>query len=196
MDKIKPLTSMWFVAAWFSSAVTALIFAFVFTVYISMPKTINLVSQNFKIYASLPENGMEVSEDIQGVDSRTKIIENFFKGYNAPLSEFANEFVTVADKYQMDYRLLPAIAMQESNGGKKVIGDSKNPFGYGIYGGSVLKFNSFADAIERVGRSLREDYLNKGLSKPEEIMAKYTPPSIALGGPWAKGVSTFMEELR
>lgn len=187
---------MWFVAAWFSTAVTALIFAFVFTLYISIPKNINLVSQNFKIYASLPENGMQVSENIEKIDARAKIIENFFKGYSAPLFEFASEFVAVADKYQLDYRLLPAIAMQESNGGKKVVKDSKNPFGYGIYGGSVLKFNSFADAIERVGRGLREDYLSKGLSKPEEIMAKYTPPSIALGGPWAKGVSTFMEKLR
>lgn len=86
--------------------------------------------------------------------------------------------------------------MQESNGGKKVIEGSKNPFGYGIYGGSVLSFDSFADAIGRVGKALREDYLNKGLTKPEQIMAKYTPPSLALGGPWAKGVSTFMEELR
>ncbi len=190
------MTSMWFVAAWFSTTVTTLIFGLLFTFYISTAKTINLVSQNFKIYASLPENSMQVSENIGKTDARAKIIENFFKGYKAPLAEFASEFVTVADKHQLDYRLLPAIAMQESNGGKKVIGDSKNPFGYGIYGGSVLKFNSYADAIERVGRSLREDYLNKGLSKPEEIMAKYTPPSLALGGPWAKGVSVFIEELR
>lgn len=190
------MNSMWFVAAWFGSAVTALIFGLLFTLYITTAKTINLVSQNFKIYASLPENGMQVSENIEKEDARAKIIENFFKGYNAPLFEFANEFVTVADKYSLDWRLLPAIAMQESNGGKKVIGNSKNPFGYGIYGGSVLRFASFLDAIERVGKGLREDYLNKGLSKPEEIMAKYTPPSIALGGPWAKGVSIFMEELR
>ncbi len=189
------MNSMWFVAAWFSSAVTTLIFGLLFTFYISTAKTTNLVSQNFKIYASLPQSGMQVSENIEKTDARTKIIENFFKGYNAPLAEFATEFVLVADKYKLAYSLLPAIAMQESNGGKKVIEDSKNPFGYGIYGGKVLKFNSFADAIERVGKSLREDYLNKGLSKPEEIMAKYTPPAVPSGS-WAKGVSSFIEELR
>lgn len=195
MDKTKPVTPIWFVAAWFSSAVTTLIFGLLFTFYISAAKNINLVSQNFKIYASLPGSGMQVSENIEKIDARSRIIEDFFEGYSAPLAEFAAEFVTVADKYGLDYRLLPAIAMQESNGGKKVIEDSKNPFGYGIYGGSVLKFNSFAEAIERVGKGLREDYLNKGLTKPEQIMAKYTPPAVPSGS-WAKGVSVFMEELR
>lgn len=203
MDKIRPRrglitqqTNVWFMAAWFGAAVTSLIFALVFTLYLSQDRQISLVNQNFKVYASLPESGMKVSEDIQKLDARAKIIENFFKGYNAPLWEFSQIFTAVADKYSLDYRLLPAIAMQESNGGKKVIEDSKNPFGYGIYGGKVLRFDSFEEAIERVGRGLREDYLDKGLTKPEAIMAKYTPPSIALGGPWAKGVSIFMEELR
>ncbi len=195
MDKKNP-TTMWFVTAWFGMAVTTLIFGLLFTFYITTAKSVNLASQNFKIYASLPENGISVSENIQKADARAKIIENFFKGYNAPLAEFASEFVNVADKYQLDYRLLPSIAMQESNGGRKIIEGSKNPFGYGIYGGSVLRFTSYGESIERVGKGLREDYLNKGLTKPEQIMAKYTPPSIALGGPWAKGVSAFMEELR
>lgn len=196
MDKIKPQLNVWFVACWFGTAVTTLIFGLVFTIYLSTAKTISLSSQNFKVYASLPESGMQVSEEIVKIDGRGKIIEYFFKKYNAPLFKFSQAFMTVSEKYNLDYRLLPAIAMQESNGGKKVIGDSSNPFGYGIHGGKVLKFGSFEEAIERVGRGLREDYLDKGLTKPEQIMAKYTPPSIALGGPWAKGVSTFMEELR
>ena len=86
--------------------------------------------------------------------------------------------------------------MQESNGGKKVINNSHNPFGYGIYGGLVIKFASWDESIERVGRALREDYLNQGLKNPHQIMAKYTPPSLAKNGAWAKGVTTFMEELR
>ncbi len=99
-------------------------------------------------------------------------------------------------KYGLDYKLLPSVAMQESNGGKKVIADSFNPFGYGIWGKQVKKFSSYEEAIERVGRGLREDYLDQGLDTPEKIMPKYTPPSVAKGGPWAKGVSSFMEELR
>ncbi len=187
---------MKFVATWFGSTILCLSFAITLSFYLSNAKLVVYQNSNFKLYASLPKSGMEVSQDIVKIDARAKIIENFFKGYSAPLAEFSQKFVEVADKYQLDYRLLPSIAMQESNGGKKVITDSKNPFGYGIWGSMVLKFDSWEESIERVGRGLRQDYLDKGLTKPEQIMAKYTPPSIALGGPWAKGVTIFMEELR
>jgi len=196
MDTVKPLTSIWFVAAWFSAAATALIFAITFSFFISHPKLIKPVSQNLSVYAALPESTNYISDEIHPVDGRARIIEDFFKAYKAPLSNQGAAFIKVADKYQLDYRLLPAIAMQESNGGKRVIKDSFNPFGYGIYGSLVVRFDSWEEAIERVGRALREDYLNQGLKNPTQIMAKYTPPSLAKEGAWAKGVNTFMEELR
>ncbi len=185
-----------FIAAWFGATFTTLIFSILFSFYLSQPKIVKQVNQSFKLYAALPQSSSEVSDNINRSDGRAKIIENFFKGYNAPLALFSDEFVKVADKYLLDYRLLPAISMQESNGGKKVIADSNNPFGYGIYAGNVKQFASFEEAIERVGKGLREDYLNHGLNTPEKIMPKYTPPSVALGGPWARGVSSFMAELR
>lgn len=193
MDTLKP--NIRFVAAWYGLSVIALFFAITLSAYLNIVKQVIPQTNNFRIYASLPESGMTVSENIEKVDARAKIIEDFFKGYKAPLFEFSSEFVAVADKYQLDWRLLPAIAMQESNGGKRVIKDSNNPFGYGIYGGSVLKFSSFEEAIERVGKGLREDYLNKGLKTPNQIMAKYTPPAVPSGS-WAKGVTTFIEELQ
>lgn len=184
------------VTAWFGTVITTLIFAILFSIYLSTEHVYQQENQNFRLYAALPSDNLEVTENIEHSDARAKIIENFFKRYNAPLAKFSEEFVTVADKYKLDYRLLPAISMQESNGGKKVIADSNNPFGYGIYGKSVKKFDSYQQAIERVGRGLKEDYIDQGLTTPAKIMPKYTPPSVALGGPWAKGVSTFMEELR
>ncbi len=139
---------------------------------------------------------MQISENVIQADARAKLIANFFKQYNSPLASVSQTFVDTADKYNLDYRLLPSIAMQESNGGQKVISDSHNPFGYGIYGDTVMRFASWEAAIERVGQGLRADYLDKGLKTPTQIMAKYTPPSLAKGGPWAKGVDYFMEELR
>ena len=195
MDKNQVQTHARFVAAWFCSAVTSLIFALVFTLYLSQNKQIPIIDQNFKIYAALPQNGMQVSENVEKLDARAKIIENFFKNYNTPLLNLSGKFIEIADKYDLDWRLLPSIAMQESNGGRRVIKNSNNPFGYGIYGGAVLRFNSFEEAIERVGRGLREDYLNKGLKTPSQIMAKYTPPAVPTGS-WAKGVSIFMQELQ
>ena len=164
--------------------------------YLAQVKTVNTVNHNFKLYTALPTSEITALENIERKDARAKIIENFLKGYSSPLSNLASNFVGVADQYHLDYRLLPAIAMQESNGGRKVIRDSNNPFGYGIYGGLVVRFSSWEGAIERVGKALREDYLNQGLNSPGQIMTKYTPPSAAKDGSWAIGVSSFMEELR
>lgn len=196
MDTVKPLTSIWFVAAWFATATTALMFALLFGFYLSTPKLLNPTTQNFKLYAALPKSETTVSDEISSSDGRGKIIEDFFNNYKSPLAAYSQHFIEVSDKYKLDYRLLPAISMQESNGGKRIINDSYNPFGYGIYGSLVIKFNSWDEAIERVGKALREDYLDKGLKTPPQIMAKYTPPSLAKDGTWAKGVIAFMEELR
>ncbi len=182
-------------AWWFLFAVTALLTTSLTLIYISRVKIIEPTSQNFRLYAALPANVTESSDTIVKKDARALIVENFFAQHKAPLAEYGDVFVKVADQYQLDYRLLPAIAMQESNGGKRVIPDSYNPFGYGIYGKKVTRFESWEAAIERVGKALREDYLNEGLTTPETIMTKYTPPSVEIGGVWAKGVSTFFAEM-
>ncbi len=184
-----------FVAAWFGSSIFTLSFAFLLLVYLSTTYQLNQKVTSFQNYAALPSHNIEFTDSIQFTDARAKIVENFFKGYKAPLAEQAEAFVKAADKYGFDYRWLPAIAMQESNGGKKIIPSSKNPFGYGIYGGKVTKFTTFEEAIDRVARGLKEDYFDQGLNTPEAVMAKYTPPSVGKGGPWAKGVRQFMSEM-
>ena len=196
MDKLSHQFRVGLVASWFGASITCLAFAALFCFYLSSPKLVQEANQNFRLYTAIPPNGREISENITTSDARPKLIENFFKVYKSPLAPYSSVFVAVADKYQLDYTLLPSISMQESKGGKKVIRESFNPFGYGIYGNLVIKFTSWEDAIERVGKALREDYLNQGLHTPVQIMAKYTPPSLAKGGPWARGVSQFMEELR
>lgn len=181
-EHFKPF-NLWFLTAWFGASITTLIFSIIFTFYLSTPRATGYVNQSFNLYAAIPSQASQVSDKIDASDARAKLIENFFKSYNSPLVPFANNFVTVADKYQLNFRLLPSIAMQESNGGKRVVKDSFNPFGYGIYGKMVIKFSSWEEAIERVGRALREDSINQGLATPEK------------GGAWAKGVLSFMEEL-
>ncbi len=184
------------VASWFGSSLLSLLFASLMLIYLSTTKVVQPTVHSFKLYAALPPKNTEISQSISPKDARAKIIEDFFKEYKSPLAKYGDTFIAVAEKYKLDWRLLPSIAMQESNGGRKVIADSFNPFGYGIYGGSVKRFSNWEESIERVGRGLKEDYLDQGLKTPVQIMAKYTPPSLALGGTWAKGVSSFMSELR
>lgn len=196
MDKTYYQFSVGFLASWFITAFLTLIFAVLLNIYLNTNKVITSSNQQFGLFAALPDNTAESSQDVVKLDARGKIVEDFFLNYKSPLVGFGDSFIKIADQYTLDYRLLPAIAMQESNGGKKVIDNSYNPFGYGIYGDLIIRFGSWEEAIERVGRSLREDYLDKGLLTPEQIMTKYTPPSLEKDGAWAKSVSSFMEELR
>lgn len=196
MDNIQPKSRIGLVGAWFATALTCLMFAVLFTFYLINPKLVSQSSQSFNLFAALPDKGAKVSEEIVSQDGRAKIIENFFKKFNSPLAAQSQVFVSVADKYSLDYKLLPAIAMQESNGGQKVIKNSYNPFGYGIYGNLVIRFISWEEAIEKVGKAIKEDYFDEGLKTPPQIMTKYTPPSAKSDGKWAKSISHFMGLLQ
>ena len=105
---------------------------------------------------------------------------------------FATDVIESADKYGLDYRLIPSIAMQESNLCKKIIKDSYNCWGFGIYGKKVTKFDNYKTAIETVTKTLAKQYKANGLETPDEIMKRYTPSS---NGSWANGVNHFMNQL-
>ncbi len=135
--------------------------------------------------------GEYTSEIITG-DGRVANLKAFFRRYGSPLYDEAEHIVNISDKYHFDYRLLPAIAMQESNLCKYIPEDSHNCWGWGIYGTTVTKFDSYADAIETVSRGIKKNYIDKGLVTASKIMEKYTPSS---NGSWAKGVNTFLKVL-
>lgn len=121
------------------------------------------------------------------------MIRQFLAKYNSPLLPYAENIVKAADTYKLDFRLLPAIAMQESNLCLKIPENSYNCWGYGIYGGKITKFTDYPEAINTVSKALSQHYKNQGLKSPEEIMTKWTPSS---NGSWANGVNYFMQELR
>lgn len=123
-------------------------------------------------------------------DIRVANLKYFFRKYGSVLYDYADVFVTTADKYSLDYRLLPAIAMQESNLCKYIYEGSHNCWGWGIYGNKVTRFSSYPEAIETISKGIKLYYVDKGLTTPEAIMRKYTPPS---DGSWAFGVNTFLK---
>jgi hypothetical protein len=61
-------------------------------------------------------------------DSRCQSLRNFFLKYQSPLEKLAIVFVRAADQYKLDWRLLPAISMVETTGGKH--GTPSNVFGW------------------------------------------------------------------
>ncbi len=82
-------------------------------------------------------------------DNRAIRIDTYFSKRNMPLAGHGETFVAVADACEMDWRLLPAIAVRESSGGKRMM--NNNPFGWG---GAMIPFESLEHAIEEVGRNL------------------------------------------
>jgi len=121
------------------------------------------------------------------------MVRQFFAKYKSPLEPYAKNIVDDADKYTLDFRLLPAIAMQESNLCQKIITDSHNCWGFGIYGKTVTKFESYPEAIDTVTKTLANNYVAGGLNTPDEIMRKYTPSNT---GAWADSVNYFMAQLQ
>lgn len=129
-------------------------------------------------------------------DGRAEIVARFLDRYNSPLSphdEWGQKFVDVADKYGIDFRLLPAIAMQESNLCKSIPEGSHNCLGFGIHERGTLEFESFEANFDRAARELKKFYIDQGRLTPEDIMQKYTPSS---NGSWAASVNQWMTEMR
>lgn len=122
-------------------------------------------------------------------DARSKNLKHFFRKYNSVLYDHTDHIVAVADKYKFDYRLLPAIAMQESNLCKYTPPNSHNCWGWGIYGDLVTKFDSYDEAIDVVAYGIKTHYIDKGLVTASAIMQKYTPSS---NGSWARGVNNVL----
>lgn len=145
-----------------------------------------------QVYAALPDPVGKVAGVATASDARVEIIRQYLHEYRSPLEPYAQKIVNEAEKNGLDFRLLVAIAQQESNLCKKIPSGSYNCWGWGIHSQGTLRFASFEQGVEEVSKGLKEDYLDKDYTTPEEIMAKYTPQS---PGSWAAGVTQFLQEM-
>lgn len=129
-------------------------------------------------------------------DARAVLVTNFLKRYNSPMTPydyFGKKLVEIADQHKMDFRLLPAIAMQESNLCKVIPPSTYNCLGLGIHAQGTWGFNSYEENFAMAAKILKDNYIDIGLVTPEQIMTKYTPHS---NGSWAFSVNRWMKELR
>lgn len=137
-----------------------------------------------------------IETDMRLADARGEIVAEFLKRHNSPLKpydHFGQVFVDLADEHNFDFRLLPAIAMQESNLCNKMPEGTYNCLGFGIHERGTLAFESFEANFERAARELKAYYIDIGLNTPELIMTKYTPSS---DGSWAESVKQWMSEMK
>jgi hypothetical protein len=83
------------------------------------------------------------------VDGRTVRLARFFSKLHCPVKDLAADFVRVADKNRLDWRLLPSISVVESGGGKAY--RNNNIFGWG---NGDLKFPSIKAGLQEVASKL------------------------------------------
>ena len=100
----------------------------------------------------------------------------------------AGFLVETAEKYGLDYRLLPAISGVESSFGRAIPVNSYNAYGWN---NGNYYFKNWEDGIEVVARGLKENYLDRGRKTVYQIAPIYCPPSST----WAGKVLFFMEEI-
>ncbi len=129
-----------------------------------------------EVFSLKQEAELKVLHDQAKADA----IDAYFQERGMPLSGAGMKMVLEAEKNDIDWRLLPAIAIRESTGGKysckKV---TNNPFGWGS---CKIGFKSNDEAIETVARNLggnnpNTDHHYAG-KNTKQILQKYNPPSI------------------
>ena len=138
----------------------------------------NALAQKFNIQT----NGVLVSNqaidpEVEIEKAQAKAIDAYFAEHDMPLEGTGAKMVEEAQKNNLDWRLLPAIAVRESSGGKNAC--KNNPFGWGS---CKISFNSTNEAIETVAMNLggnnpktAKHYDNKTTT---QILRAYNPPSI------------------
>lgn len=124
-------------------------------------------------------------------DSRAHILKSYLQRYNSPLADSAQTFVTEADRYNLDWKLVVSIAGVESWYGQMIPPYSYNGWGYGVYGNNVRYFSSWNEAITTISHDLREQYMNTwGATDIYSIGRIY-----AADPAWAAKVTYFMNQL-
>ncbi len=127
----------------------------------------------------------------QVVDYRGQALKSYLEIKNSPLADEADYIIQEADKYKLDWKLIPSIAGLESGYCLEIPVSSYNCYGYGIYGDNVRYFNSWDDGIATVSAALRNDYIDKGAITVDQIGRIY-----AASPTWAVRVEANMKDLQ
>ena len=120
------------------------------------------------------------------------IFSNLSSDTNNIFKDNYKTFYNVEKKYNINGIFLASIAIHESNWGTSQIAqDKKNLFGYGAYDDtpyeSSYEFESYAEGIETVAKSLVKYYINPPGTK---IYDGETASSWYYNGPTLSGVNT------
>ncbi len=179
---------------WFNVSLILLILSFGLLIY---PVQKSAISQTDSIVLAKSLDSQNSLSDMTGKnpqkDIRTFVLQKFFRTYNSPLENEADFIVKISDTWGLDYKIIPAISMQESGGCKKIPDNSFNCWGFGIYGKNSLSFTSYSEAISQVAKTIRESYYKDGLTNITLLEDRWNPSST---GQWSFGVNFFISKIK
>ena len=121
-------------------------------------------------------------------DKKVQNIKTYMSRRNSPLSEKADYIVIMANKFNIDYRLLPAISIIESSGGTKLY-RPYNAWGWG--GSKGFTFENWEHSIYVVSNGLGR-YYARGAVTPEQIAPAYNPHT---PNEWSAKVKMVMNQI-
>jgi hypothetical protein len=132
---------------------------------------------------------------LKAKQAKADAIDAYFAEHDMPLEGAGMKMVTEAENNDLDWRLLAAISVRESTGGKNdCIKVNHNAFGWGS---CKIGFKTDDQAIETVARNLGGNnpktsmhYDNK---TTKEILRAYNPPSIV--PKYAEQVMSIMDTI-
>lgn len=150
---------------------------------ISFPQKANAAEQIAQSSAKLAQ----ATADINPMDMRVRALRNVFERHNSPLADQAENYVKYADKYGVDWKLLPAISGLESSFGLHLINGTYNAYGWGS---GKIYFDSWEDGIKTIDQALAQNYIKKGATNVWSI-----GPIYAESPTWAVRVNSFMNEI-
>ncbi len=184
------LPFVWFFATTFSALVI------IVALLISLNSENTASAVGYSIYSAKPYVLGDSTSALTTVDARAATIDAVFAKYNCPLTGHGETFVLHADKNNIPYWLVAAVAFQESSCGKNVPKKdgivSNNYWGWGVYGDNVKTFDTVEHGIKVVSEYMRTRFFDQGITELCDIMKVYTPPST---GSWCKGVEFFKDEI-
>lgn len=209
MKKALIIFGLWYATTIFTLLFTTWMYTYDSSIFSVQKSTntediITLKQTPYNFYTSLPQilGAKTVNAYYtKSQDVTPDIVYEYLKTNKSPMVSTSNDFVAAARKYDIDPIFMLSIAQCESNLGKKMphktddIYECHNPFGWGIHKGGTLCFESWQEGYEAVAKGLRKKYYDDGLTNPEEIMVRYTPPALEKGGSWAKCVNFFMGKI-
>jgi len=123
-------------------------------------------------------------------DLRREQMRAVLTKYNSPMVGLEDVLISTAEKYNLDWTLMAAIAGTESSFAKRMPHNCNNPYGWGIYGDNKICFESLEASIEGVASGLAKKY---NISSVESIARTYN--KVSTEG-WIKHTHFFMNKIK